>query len=646
MGGRFLGTWALFVLTGTLPAAAETPLSLYGKLPTFEMAAISPAGNRIAILGAANGVRSLIIIDDKKKPLKRFAIGDSKVRGIQWVGEDQVLIRITETVRLGTQFTAEKAEMEGALVMPVRHGPPWWIFGSFRKTIAGGVRSFNGIAQRDGGWFGYFGGITLGRSLRGQASHFEDGRPELYQVDFATQAVKRLGIRPEREFLSRQWLLDGTGTIAMTFEYDHQSGDWQITNAGGKQVASGKDLLGNAGMVGFGHDGSTLIYREVDESGAVHWREVSLTGGAWAPVLDGIGIREIYFDDESNRLLGYLADGNDAVTKFFDPHHDQVANSVRRAFPNLNVRFVDWNRAFDKLIVKTDGPGDPNTFWLVNAQSGKAEPLGSAYIMEDIEVGPMRMIRYKAADGLEMEGVLTLPPGREPKMLPVILLPHGGPASRDYAGFDWWAQALASRGYAVFQPNFRGSTGYGTAFERAGRGEWGKKMQTDISDGLAELARQKIVDPSRACIVGASYGGYAALAGVTLQQGLYRCAVSVAGVADARRLMIDDVRESGQNPTMIRILKDQFGSGRDAGEISPVRFADRADAPILLIHGKDDIVVPYVQSELMANALKRANKPVEMVTLAGEDHWLSRSETRLTMLEAAVRFVEEHNPPR
>jgi dipeptidyl aminopeptidase/acylaminoacyl peptidase len=223
-------------------------------------------------------------------------------------------------------------------------------------------------------------------------------------------------------------------------------------------------------------------------------------------------------------------------------------------------------------------------------------------------------------------------------------MPHGGPGQRDYPGFDWWAQAFASRGYAVLQPNFRGSSGYGATFQNAGHGEWGRKMQSDLSDGLTFLVQSGIADPQRACIVGASYGGYAALAGVTLQKGIYRCAVSVAGVSDLSKMVATDIRESILSATLIRMLKQEVGSGRDLREASPIRFAAGADAPILLVHGKDDTVVNYDQSADMAKALQKAGKPVEFVTLVGEDHWLSRSETRQSMLEAVVAFVEKRNP--
>jgi dipeptidyl aminopeptidase/acylaminoacyl peptidase len=227
----------------------------------------------------------------------------------------------------------------------------------------------------------------------------------------------------------------------------------------------------------------------------------------------------------------------------------------------------------------------------------------------------------------------------------VVVLPHGGPEARDYPVFDWWAQAFVSQGYAVFQPNFRGSHGYGAQFVEAGQGEWGRKMQTDVSDGLAALARQGIVDPKRACIVGASYGGYAALAGVTLQQGLYRCAVADAGVSDPAEMLRYAFRESGGPSSETRYWRSFMGPELELNTISPLHLAAKADAPILLVHGKDDTIVPYDQSVAMDRALLAAGKTVDFVTMPNEDHFLSREATRLQMLKASVAFVEKYNPP-
>jgi dipeptidyl aminopeptidase/acylaminoacyl peptidase len=302
------------------------------------------------------------------------------------------------------------------------------------------------------------------------------------------------------------------------------------------------------------------------------------------------------------------------------------------------------------LIIQTDGGDDSGTYWLADMAKHSVESIGQAYPdVKAADVGSVRVVDWKAADGLELHGVLTLPPGRPAHGLPVVVFPHGGPQARDYPGFDWWAQAFASRGYAVFQPNFRGSDGYGADFVNAGHGEWGRKMQTDISDGLASLASQGIVDAKRACIVGASYGGYAALAGVTIQKGVYRCAVADAPISDLRSFLRGKDHDGGNTENALMRYWNAFMGAESSVDsnldaISPAKLADHADAPILLIHGKDDTVVPFGQSVEMRSALEHAGKPVEMVVMPNEDHWLSRSETRVSMLTAAVAFVQKYNP--
>jgi dipeptidyl aminopeptidase/acylaminoacyl peptidase len=236
-------------------------------------------------------------------------------------------------------------------------------------------------------------------------------------------------------------------------------------------------------------------------------------------------------------MIGYLPTGKDDSPVFFDPVKQAAAKRVIGAFPGERVQFVDWSTDFSKMLVQTSGNRDSGSWYVIDTNTLQKVRLGQdrGQIGPDM-VGPVSTFQYKAADGLAMNGILTLPPGREAKNLPAIMLPHGGPASEDVEAFDWWAQAFASRGYAVFQPNFRGSTNMGDKFELAGNGEWGRKMQTDISDGLNALAKAGIIDPKRVCIVGASYGGYAALAGVTLQHGIYKCSVAVAGISDVKAL--------------------------------------------------------------------------------------------------------------
>lgn len=626
------------------PADAAAPLSVYGSLPGFERAALSPSGDKIAIIGVVGEQRRLLVVSKDNKLLHQIGIGNAKIEDVNWAGEERVLVRVRETVALDMDFTAARTNLSTDIVIPLDGAKSWVVFEK-NGNITGGVRGFYGILQRDGRYHAYYGGITLDTSDLKTGPKLAETSAELYEVDLETAKIRRLAKRPGADGIGRDWLIGADGEVAATLDFGSRTGSWSIENKDGATIASGRNPLGGIRLISLGRTPGTIIYGRQDEAtGGDHWFEVPLAGGPPVEVLADEAVRAPHVSPHNLQMIGWEKEQDSPEAQFFDPAHQRVMRAARKAFPGLNVSLQSWNKAFDRLVVVTDGPGDPGTWWLVDIKTGDAAILGSSYAVAPADVGPMRVMRYKAADGLEIAGVLTLPPGREARNLPVILFPHGGPHSRDYPGFHWWAQAFAARGYAVFQPNFRGSSGYGAAFERAGRNELGRKMQTDISDGLAELARQGIVDPKRACIMGGSYGGYAALAGVTLQQGLYRCAVSFAGVSDYLQLSATEISESGRNPTMLRILREDLGPSRDLKTVSPRAAADRADAPILLVHGKEDTVVLFSQSSAMESALRKAGKQVELVALNGGDHWLSTGETRTAMLKAAVEFVERHNP--
>lgn len=639
---------ALLAATSLLsfPAkAAPPPLSTYGQLPGFETASISTTGEHVALVGMVEGARRIVIIDANGKAVKAIPVSNMKILRLDWAGDEYLLVRYSETVSLGLEFTTEKAELSSVVVVPLGNEKLWTMFAE-QGDIVGGVRGSYGITRRNGHWYGYFGGVTLARSTTGY-NYLPNGkvRPDLYEVDLHTKKPRKLAPRPDGDDVDRDWLVDGNGAIAASIDVSRRSGNWAIYNGRREKLASGTEPTGLVDLVGFTADGSGVVYAIRDSKGNTDgWFNVPLAGGVPQPFLPDETFERI-FTDGGHRLTGYIDDSAERLGHFFDPRRNKIYRASQKAFPGRRMDLESSNEAFDRLLVTTQGPDDPITWWKVDIKTGRADVLGTAYAIAQTMVGPMRMLPYSASDGLKMEGVLTLPPGREAKLLPAVILPHGGPASHDIAGFDWIAQAFASRGYAVFQPNFRGSTGYGTAFEVAGHGEWGKKMQSDISDGLAELVKQGIVDPKRVCIVGASYGGYAALAGVTLQQGVYRCAVSYAGLSDLNAFINDESQASDRDPMLMRNLKAEVGSGRDLKLVSPVRFAERVNVPVLLIHGKDDTVVNFSQSTAMAEAMRRAGKPVQLVTLPHEDHWLSSSETRLTMLQSTVEFVLKNNPP-
>ncbi len=631
-----------------LPALAAPPpapplLDVYGDLPGVEDISVSPTG-KLALAGRLEGERVIVVLDHDRKIQGKATLGDSKLRYLDWAGDDFLVIGTSVTSSLGNLFVAAKYEVNRAIVLPLGKGKIDSVF-SGSRSIAPFVIGNYGTRQIDGKWSIWFGGLTRQFSSITNDYYFEHGRPTLFRVELGENSA-HTAANPAAEDHERDWLIDGRGQPGAIFDIDTRSGKWSILNARNDTVASGVNPTGGIRLVAFNRDGSGVIYARRDAAAAeTHWFEVPLAGGAQREVFAGVTIRRSFVDPANGRMLGYETDVDGARPVLFDPAQDALLQKVYRAFSKLDVEVRQWTPDFSYMLVRTSGNGNSGTWYLIDMKKLKADEVGRERPeIDPQQVGPISTVAYKAGDGLDLDGVLTLPPGREAKNLPVVMLPHGGPNAHDKPAFYWWAQAFASRGYAVFQPNFRGSTNRNTAFRLAGNGEWGRKMQTDISDGLTALAAKGIVDPKRACIAGASYGGYAALAGVTLQKGIYRCAVAVAPVSDLTEMYQTDLMESGENPLVRRRLVEQLGDAKKFAEVSPRRHAAQADAPVLLMHGKDDTVVAFRQSAAMADALKSAGKPVEMVDLRDEDHWLSRAATRKQMLEAAVAFVGKHKP--
>lgn len=650
MSLRFAAALAAFSLSPLVsPVLAQAPepvpLSEYGKLPDIERTAISPSGDRIAVLATIGGRRMILAIEDQSTVIGAFNPGESKVRSLSWIGEDRLMLVTSQTQDLGFRFTTDKAELYTAQILPLDKAEEARIVFGDSPRYPDVILGNYGVRESGGTYFGFFGGIELQRSGLSRGKwELDHARPYLFKVNLESGDVEKIAnSAPPGEHAD--WLIDASGEVAYSLQVNDDSGRWEIRGKNGDRIAYGQQPRGSVALVGIGSDGTSAIYYERGEE-RLYWYEIDQTGGPPRLFLDDVDFNDLFFDPQTGRLMGYsLGEDENERHVFFDPALQTKADAVRRAFSRFENSMIGWTSDLGDVIVRTSGNGDSGTVFAVNLETLRANAL--AYERTAItpeQVGAISTFEYLASDGTQLDGILTLPPGREAKDLPVVIMPHGGPHSADGPSFDWWAQAFASRGYAVFQPNFRGSTNRDAAFRRAGYGEWGRKMQTDKSDGLMALAEAGIVDSERACIVGASYGGYAALAGVTVQQGIYKCAVAVAPVSDIRDMYNEDYRASGRDRTTRTGLHEQLGDPSLWDDVSPLRLATRADAPILLIHGENDTVVPYSHSSRMADKLKDAGKPYQLVTLAGEDHWLSQSETRQRMLAEAVAFVQEHNP--
>jgi len=634
------------LVAATTPARAQVvPLEAYSALPALELVEPSPSGDRVALVTVAGEDRALVIIDLRTSQLVgRIEVGLAKVRDLAWIGEGELLI---------TTSTTQPLFGEG----PSRELTLGQIYDVDRRRLVSVLDRAPGVAPA------LAGRPMVRNSPEGPAAfavawNMRDQRLNLYRLQGDSGRGREAALLP-RDLDSL--VLDSNGGLLAKSTYEETTGRWGLSFTAGRTAAevwTTTALLDPPSLEGLGRNGQTVIVSARrgdaggDEAGATLY-EVDASG-VWTPLPFEQRPTWLLYHPATHVLIGGAFErisGVDYV--FLDPAAAAAWSQVAAAFPDRRPRLVSWSTDLRTVLVWTDGSDDAGAYHIVDLESRSMNTLGQAYPSVGAgQVAPVRPIRYPAADGLEIQGYLTTPPGvADPRGLPLVVLAHGGPASRDELGFDWWAQALASRGYAVLQANFRGSTGFGQAFLEAGYGEWGRKMQTDLSDGVRWLAGEGLIDPGKVCIVGASYGGYAALAGPTLDPGVYRCAVAVAGVSDLRRMVETEARDGPRrNNGSVRYWNRFMGADgpgdRSLDARSPARLAARADAPILLIHGRDDTVVPIEQSRLMAQALRAAGKPVEFVELDGEDHWLSRADSRRRMLAETVRFLEQQNPPR
>lgn len=654
-----MALWLRTVVTALGAAVASpavradvAPLAVYGGLPNIEEAELSPDGTRIALLTTKGDDRILSVIAiAEHKQVAAFKTGSTKVRALKWAGNGLVLIETSMTGVIqgrDSGFYTARGEQRQLFV---------W---DLATREARNLMNFPLGVGDSRAYLNVVGGAPKVRVLDGTVTVFVPGytvvdglpQPGLFKID----PLKRSATVVSRgEYGRYQWLLDAAGNLVATDEFLEGSGDWTIkTRDQGhlKSALSGTATITYPTIAAISPDATSIWVRQPQSGNDRHWEMRTLRLGDTAlgdVVQAALDVRAPLVDPNSDRAVGFVHFDPGPKYVLLDPQLAKRWDLVAKALDGMDPRLISASDGYRRLIVLARTPTEGMRFLMVDLESVAVTPVGDLY-KGLTTVATVRPIEYAAGDGMAIPGFLTLPPGREPKGLPLIVLVHGGPAAHDDGEFDWWSQALATQGYAVLQANFRGSD-LSPKFEAAGFGEWGRKMQTDLSDGIRHLAGDGLIDPQRVCIVGASYGGYAALAGVTLQTDVYRCAVAVAGVADPAGFL-RWLRDSNRGNVGIdsryldRFMGVSGSSDQALAAISPLAHANALQVPVLLIHGKDDTVVPFAQSQAFEAALGRAHKPQgRVVVLDQEDHYLSRSATRRQMLEACVAFLRENNPP-
>ncbi|MEA3052567.1 MAG: hypothetical protein QOG72_1470 [Sphingomonadales bacterium] len=376
-------------------------------------------------------------------------------------------------------------------------------------------------------------------------------------------------------------------------------------------------------------------------------------GGRWAlysVTLDGSKTETLVFAHpqvdvagtvrigRARRVVGvtYSTERREAV--YFDKPLAALGRALSKAIPGLPlIRFEDSSADESKLLLWAGSDTDPGRYYLFDkATKQLAELMLSRPQLESATLATMKPVTYKAADGTQVPAYLTLPPGSSGKNLPAIVMPHGGPSARDEWGFDWLVQFFANRGYAVLQPNYRGSAGYGDAwYQQNGFQSW-RSAIGDVNDAGRWLVGQGIADPSKLAIVGWSYGGYAALQSGVLDPNLFKAVVAIAPVTDLGTLVKDSAEFSNY-----KLVKNFIGTGPHLREGSPAQNADRIKAPVLIFHGDMDLNVGINQSRIMQDKLKAAGARSELIVYPGLDHQLEDGVARTDMLRRSDAFLRQ-----
>ena len=612
--------------------AAPSGLAAFTAHPRFTEAKISPRGTYLAAISQQGGRRSLVFVNlATRKPASSLNPGrGSMVGDFHWVNDERVV--------------AELVEDEGDLAAPVWYGELYAV----DATGRGGRRIFG---YQDGG-------------RDRAAARFVSARPhdERHIVIAAVSDVDRLADLFVLDAYTGAKSLIGRGPIAGADFLADENGDLRIAYArddhlvlrvyvrepgqGWREPTALKGLHTNSVPVGFSARGRTLYV--VEPAGRdfgtyevnVDTGERRLLARSRAPASSYL------YDDASGRLLAIEHEPDLPSYDFVDLHHPlvDVLRGLIAADPAEHVRLVSATRDGRLAVAQVLSDRDPGHFLLLDVRSRSAEPIAATRPWID----PAQMVEKSAfhiaaSDGFQVHGYFTMPSGQKPgDRPPLVVLPHGGPHFvRDHWGFDSEAQLLAREGFAVLQVNYRGSGGYGAAYQEAGYRHWGDRMVQDVVDATRWAIGKGIGDPQRVCAYGASFGAYASVQAAILEPDLFRCVAGLSGVYDlTARSALGDVAWSRLGRGFIRTaIGDDASALQDA---SPVLHADRLRAKVLLAHGKKDRRTPFDGAERLRDALAAQGRPPEWLVEANEGHGFYDEGARQRFYARLIAFLKEN----
>jgi dipeptidyl aminopeptidase/acylaminoacyl peptidase len=636
-------TWWCVLGSAGSTAAEPPPVLAYASLPAFAEPRLSPDGHRMAVLRPLHDVQHAFVMDltsGHATPLLAADPSQHFINHCDWANADRLVcsIRIYGEIQTGQNYTRyrdNRTTFTRMIAVDADGGSRMRLIPPPVNREAG-EQKWNPVDQDDV--------ISWMRQdpehILVQLNRDDRVRPSVYRLNIYTNELKR--VRQSHDTIYR-WYADPQGNLRFAVGYRNFE-PVAFSVSGNRAVPVDVSHFADVyqpSVIGATSDGKRAYAGSYYGGNRYRIHEVDVKSGQVVralfadPDYDIFGGR-LLLDERTNEplLLEYYQER--LVRHWFDSSLGEQIEKAASALGALHdtVSVIDLTPDAERSILLASGKGTVPTYYFFNAPKGELKRIGSTY--PDIaEVVEPEIIHYDASDGRPITAYLTVPPGDPP--FPAVLLPHGGPYARDYPSFHPWVQFLVSRGYAVIQPNFRGSVGYGLDHLSAGFKQWGLKMQDDVMDALDWMIGAKLADPDRVCVVGGSYGGYVALIAAYKTPDRIRCAVSFAGVTDLLELKKHTALYDLGVLTLERIQ-----DGPSVNDNSPIAQVDRIGVPLLIVHGDADRSVMIEQSRSFVAALDKAGKPYRYIEQPDGDHYLSNQSHRVEFFEALEDFLREN----
>ncbi len=614
----------------------------FGARPAAEQVAISPSGNRILVLVPGKAAQTILKMFDLTTGEQRIILSSpgtpETLRWCRFGSETQLVCRYGGNLVVDGVLAGF-----GRLIRVGADGRELAALGQRSSFYDSGLRQYDGQILD---WLtGEGGAVLMARDYVPEAGRTGTRMARtrkglgVDRIDLVSLESKL--VEPPRDDVDG-FMTDGRGQIRIRVEHDvDTSGRMTGLTKYQYRAAAGGDWKDLGTYNESNYQGIQPLAVEAQSDSLFYLQKLNGRDALYRMPLDGskasalvaqnaaVDIDGVTRFGRGQKIIGYTFATDARETVYFDAEFERLSSVLGKAIPSLPIiDFSDASSDGRALLIFAGSDTNPGSYYVLDRKSMQMSPLFDVRpLLSKRTLSAVKPVTYKAADGASIPAYVTMPAGTTGKNLPAIVLPHGGPSSRDEWGFDWLSQFLAARGYAVIQPNYRGSAGYGEEFQGAnGFKDW-RKAISDVNDAARYLVEQGIADRNRLAIVGWSYGGYAALQAAAVDPGLYKAITAIAPVTDLSLL-----KRQADDYTNSELVREFVGSGQHVRDGSPLKNAAAITAPVLLVHGDLDINVGISHSVKMAKALQDLGRPVEFLRYKQLDHQLVDGDARVEML--------------